>query len=544
MRPAPSDTVPAMLTPGEAVLNKEAAELVGRDKIKQINKMGMHMRKAQGYADGDPNVQPATSSATSRLAGMKGYSASGPAERVTGPVTANDYMQRDAKPIAATTPVGASYRDRAVAQGLMADTTPALEPVVNQPVGMRLGQPQLMQPQVDLLGEYKSAVGLANGTEMVQGYAVGGLVPFPDETGMNKAIQRYVLNENMPTGMGRNATRHIGNAGFSAPDVSAAISPLPPKGDQTLPTRAGRGSGGAGFSLPPITTGVGRGGVQARSISQQPATQGMKPFTPVVHAADLPSQQLAALTPVPETKPTQQAVQTPQPQPAALAAPAPQAEEQLTGNRVIPAGMRLTSYGAVTPINNPLAYEAERRIAARDSAAQMAPINALIQQAMNPSADDGTFTGMGRAKRQARGARAALSELTGMQKAQMGAEAASADRAANREVTMRGQDITAANAAESNKRQLIGDLISRDLGMQRLNVDTDRIKAIRERLAQEQAMADTEQERQMLEGQAAGDAFAAANKPWWGDLSEEDQAIVNALRVSKNPTQYITARAK
>jgi hypothetical protein len=55
--PKPSDTVAAMLTPGEAVLNKEAAELVGRDAIAQANQKGLEMRnQIQGYADGTEQV--------------------------------------------------------------------------------------------------------------------------------------------------------------------------------------------------------------------------------------------------------------------------------------------------------------------------------------------------------------------------------------------------------------------------------------------------------------------------------------------------------
>lgn len=55
--PKPSDTVPAMLTPGEAVLNEEAAELVGRDNIAKANQKGLEMRKqVQGYADGTEQV--------------------------------------------------------------------------------------------------------------------------------------------------------------------------------------------------------------------------------------------------------------------------------------------------------------------------------------------------------------------------------------------------------------------------------------------------------------------------------------------------------
>jgi hypothetical protein len=38
--PASTDTVPAMLTPGEAVLNKPAAALAGRDNIQQLNDQG------------------------------------------------------------------------------------------------------------------------------------------------------------------------------------------------------------------------------------------------------------------------------------------------------------------------------------------------------------------------------------------------------------------------------------------------------------------------------------------------------------------------
>jgi hypothetical protein len=40
-----TDTVPAMLTPGEAVLNTHAAELMGRDKIAKANAVGNAMKK-------------------------------------------------------------------------------------------------------------------------------------------------------------------------------------------------------------------------------------------------------------------------------------------------------------------------------------------------------------------------------------------------------------------------------------------------------------------------------------------------------------------
>ena len=46
-KPGPSDTVPAMLTPGEAVLNKGAAEHYGTDVINHMNKMGLMRMGAQ-----------------------------------------------------------------------------------------------------------------------------------------------------------------------------------------------------------------------------------------------------------------------------------------------------------------------------------------------------------------------------------------------------------------------------------------------------------------------------------------------------------------
>jgi len=49
-KPGPTDTVPAMLTPGEIVMNREAVALVGGDKLVKANKEGLKMR--QGYQNG------------------------------------------------------------------------------------------------------------------------------------------------------------------------------------------------------------------------------------------------------------------------------------------------------------------------------------------------------------------------------------------------------------------------------------------------------------------------------------------------------------
>lgn len=47
------DTVPAKLAPGEAVLNKAAAEFMGRGLIKKLNEMGMHKMGMM-----EPNQKP------------------------------------------------------------------------------------------------------------------------------------------------------------------------------------------------------------------------------------------------------------------------------------------------------------------------------------------------------------------------------------------------------------------------------------------------------------------------------------------------------
>ena len=47
--PAPSDTVPAMLTPGEFVINKKAAARIGAANLDRMNKQGV-----AGFAKGGP----------------------------------------------------------------------------------------------------------------------------------------------------------------------------------------------------------------------------------------------------------------------------------------------------------------------------------------------------------------------------------------------------------------------------------------------------------------------------------------------------------
>lgn len=47
-----SDNVPIMATAGEGMLNAEAMQLLGEDKLKQLNEMGLNLREAQHLADG------------------------------------------------------------------------------------------------------------------------------------------------------------------------------------------------------------------------------------------------------------------------------------------------------------------------------------------------------------------------------------------------------------------------------------------------------------------------------------------------------------
>lgn len=60
-RPGPSDTIPALLTPGEAVLVPEVAEAVGRHNIETANQHAVAKRKGivplQGYSCGSSKVQ-------------------------------------------------------------------------------------------------------------------------------------------------------------------------------------------------------------------------------------------------------------------------------------------------------------------------------------------------------------------------------------------------------------------------------------------------------------------------------------------------------
>jgi len=67
----PKDTIPAMLSPNEAVLNAPAAEMLGRDKIEALNAAGNAKRgtdsKGKPLARGRSGVDHAMSQHADRL---------------------------------------------------------------------------------------------------------------------------------------------------------------------------------------------------------------------------------------------------------------------------------------------------------------------------------------------------------------------------------------------------------------------------------------------------------------------------------------------
>lgn len=75
MKPQPSDTVPAMLTPGEHVMNTEAVQIMGRDVLNKANKAGLKLRnlKAQGFSMGGA-VMPSTPISGNMINSMRGDS--------------------------------------------------------------------------------------------------------------------------------------------------------------------------------------------------------------------------------------------------------------------------------------------------------------------------------------------------------------------------------------------------------------------------------------------------------------------------------------
>lgn len=80
-KPGPTDTVPAMLTPGEAVLNKGAAEHYGSDVIDHMNRMGLLRMGAQSehaaiHGQPDPHAKPPAES-DAKKKGAKGKMVAG-----------------------------------------------------------------------------------------------------------------------------------------------------------------------------------------------------------------------------------------------------------------------------------------------------------------------------------------------------------------------------------------------------------------------------------------------------------------------------------
>jgi hypothetical protein len=663
MKPSPTDTVPAMLTPGEAVLNREAAELLGRGTIKKLNHAGVQMRQVPGYADGITTVPvtqlaqanqqniasarvewqktidakrardaagattmtPVTSpqsTAASRLGGMKGYSASGPA--TSGGIYGDSTI--------GTPAASGSYLQQ---RGLVADTTPALEPVMNKPMSAPLGMSRRPAQQVDLMDQFKDGLG----DEEIQGFAYGtaDVQPkFGDLPGAREVAQRFKYPEAYSPGRpnithGFDPAINPGSRGpapyqYNLTEVTGPFSKVPPRGtigagknlipapgmgmtpisDVTMnsgrfdrvgsrpsiqpepaavpppaanlvpagPLNSGSkvnwvpGSGVVEdlWSGRPLTDGGSVGSRVAAGIRgvARPAIQAVSDFAPALNVMGAMGYNDAAMERnVPrladQQNPTtgalaqetalqfmrspamgmralqiatgagdQEAAAPQQPAPnvtlpagaestvrSPLAAPTPsyvqldQPRESIpqpvaaqpawgrqvdindvqsgegvmrnatgtygyrqmpngdlmkfdaqgnqvgklgnVGSRQQAGGMRLTSYGAMTPVDNPLAYETERRMAERTAAAEEAKLARLEELAMTGGGGDGTFEGMGDQKRIRRGAQAALSERTGMRRAQIADASQRATQQMQNEITMRGQNTQRDIAAATNR---------------------------------------------------------------------------------------------
>ena len=131
----------------------------------------------------------------------------------------------------------------------------------------------------------------------------------------------------------------------------------------------------------------------------------------------------------------------------------------------------MTSYGAMTPVDNPLAYETERRMAERAAAAEEAKLSRLEELAMTGGGNpDGSFTGMGNQKRIRRGAQAALGERMGMQRARMTDATQRSTQQAQNDVTMRGQDLQGQIAAAKADAEAATSAQTRDIALQKLDM--------------------------------------------------------------------------
>lgn len=561
MKPSPTDTVPAMLTPGEAVLNREAAELLGRGTIKKLNQAGVQMRQVPGYADGVTTVPvtqlaqanqqnianarvdwqktidakrardaagattttPVTSpqsTAASRLGGMKGYSASGPAasggvygaSTIGTPAASGSYLQQ---------------------RGLVADTTPALEPVMNKPMSAPLGMSRQPAQQVDLMDQFKSGLG----DEEIQGFAYG-----------TEDVQRRNLDYVQPRPINSDVWKaNIQSAGEAVSGMGRravdAVSQIPQALASSPGTKAYSANREAGYGVVPaygkaISTSILEPAAQSlsnvASTGMDIAKKAGSELFAVPQTQSAQSQQITPQQPAPNVTlpagaestvrsplvvPAPNYVQLDQPR-APIAQPAAQPAQPGWGRQVdindvqsgegvmrnatgtygyrqMPngdlvkfdaqgnqvgklgnvgprqqaGGMRMTSYGAMTPVDNPLAYETERRMAERTAAAEEAKLARLEELAMTGGGGDGTFTGMGNQKRIRRGAQAALAERTGMRRAQMADASQRATQQMQNETTMRGQDIQRDISDAANRR-------AEDAAKQTAWLETKKLKSL------------------------------------------------------------------
>lgn len=149
----PTDTVPAMLSPGEFVLPKEAVDLVGKPTLEEIRKAGLAQRK-KGYADGgevDPGA--ALNEANARVSA--------------------DQREQAANQFAAKT----NYKPGTILDGSYKDSTPTQTPAApvqtDQPKGILHGINANTNGAKQAFFKNTPKLGARPQTE---GYADGGMV--------------------------------------------------------------------------------------------------------------------------------------------------------------------------------------------------------------------------------------------------------------------------------------------------------------------------------------------------------------------------------
>lgn len=564
-----TDTVPAMLTPGEAVLNKGAAELVGRDNIRRANAMGM---RVQGFEQGIDEVKSvpvtqlasanaanlqnaqtqwqkqidarntaaatssAPSTASSRLANAKGYSASGPAAAAPSTDMNGDYyasraeqlglMSRNPAPLAPTNTLGAGStlnahlgddsapgtkyvggikQAGAEAWGKQAERdtiTPSIadsnqKPAYPQygmqrPAAAQASSLQAQAAQSDYLSEFENWAKQQD--QELQGFATG--VGYVDEVPANTDRILYSMHGNRPGYQGPNTT---------PAQQKTDIAPTPEVNSDRLKfSMHGRAA-----SMPKDSVAdTSKYNITAQDVMQQDKPEFAPDYKSTVPTWGRGMNLNDVQSGEGVVKNASGMVGYRQMPDGTLA------KFDAQGNKVGNLGSYLgpqqkAGQGA---IDNPLARETEARLARIPQEQEQARIAQLTQMATNPEWD-GSFTGLGMAKRQQKYATDILEKEYGLKAAKM-----------HDETTRAGQNLAADTALkkavydatqDSEKEKKIGERSDRQF-----NLD-----AMRFGLQTKQAFEKSEQRRLAKERTDAAESSLLKMMQTNSDLTPEQAAV-------------------